>query len=91
MAVWQPALTALFTRKQQGIQQTSILIRSKKWLLPIEKQSLCWAKTSPICVVGTSGRWDVEAIELLSKDGLTLQLENWQKVGRSKRRRVSKQ
>jgi hypothetical protein len=30
MAVWQPAFTALFTRKQQGIQQTSIVIRSKK-------------------------------------------------------------
>jgi len=28
-------------------------------------------------------RWDVDAIELLSKYGLTRQLENWQKVGGS--------
>jgi len=28
-------------------------------------------------------RWDVEAIELLSKYGLTRQLENWQKLGGS--------
>jgi hypothetical protein len=28
-------------------------------------------------------RWDVDAIELLSKYGLTPQLENWQKVGGS--------
>jgi hypothetical protein len=33
MAVWQPALTALFTRKQQEIQQTSIVIRSKKMVV----------------------------------------------------------
>jgi hypothetical protein len=83
-AVWQPAFTALFTRKQQGIQQTSILIRSKKWLLQIEKQSLCWATTGSICVVGTSGRWDVDAIELLSKYGLTPQLEIGQKVSGSR-------
>jgi hypothetical protein len=81
MAVWQPAFTALFTRKQQGIQQSSIIIRSKKMVLPIEKQSLCWATTRSICVVGTSARWDVDAIELLSKYGLTPQLELWQKVG----------
>jgi len=57
------------------------LLEAKKWLLQIEKQSLCWATTWPICVVGTSGRWDVDAIELLSKYRLTPQLENWQKVG----------
>jgi hypothetical protein len=39
------------------------LLEAKKWWLPIEKQSLCWAKNKPICVVGTSGRWDVDAIE----------------------------
>jgi hypothetical protein len=33
MAVWQPALTALFTRKQQRIQQNSIVIRSKKMVV----------------------------------------------------------
>jgi hypothetical protein len=33
MAVRQPAFTAFFTRKQQGIQQTSILIRSKKMVV----------------------------------------------------------
>ena len=33
MAVFQPALTALFTRKQQGIQQNSILIRNKKMVV----------------------------------------------------------
>jgi hypothetical protein len=30
MAVLQPAFTAFFTRKQQEIQQSSIVIRSKK-------------------------------------------------------------
>jgi hypothetical protein len=30
MTVLQPAFTAFFTRKQQGIQETSIIIRSKK-------------------------------------------------------------
>jgi hypothetical protein len=60
------------------------LLEAKKWLLPIEKQSLCWATTPSICVVGTSARWDVDAIELLSKYGLTRQLENWQKVGGSR-------
>jgi hypothetical protein len=60
------------------------LLEAKKWLLPIEKQSLCWATISPICVVPTSVRWDVDAIELLSKYGLTRQLENWQKVGGSR-------
>ena len=30
MAVGLPGFTAFFTRKQQGIQQTSIVIRSKK-------------------------------------------------------------
>ena len=59
------------------------LLEAKKWWLPIEKQSLCWATTSPIFVVGTSGRWDVDAIELLSKYGLTPQLEIGQKVGGS--------
>jgi len=49
-----------------------------------DKQSLCWATTGPICVVGTIARWDVDAIELLSKDGLTRQLENWQKLGGSR-------
>jgi hypothetical protein len=39
------------------------LLEAKKWWLPIEKQSLCWATTRPICVVGTSARWDVDAIE----------------------------
>jgi hypothetical protein len=29
-------------------------------------------------------RWDADAIELLSKYGLTRQLENWQKVGGSR-------
>jgi hypothetical protein len=33
MAFWQPAFTAFFTRKQQGIQQTSIVIRSKKMVV----------------------------------------------------------
>jgi hypothetical protein len=51
---------------------------------PIEKQSLCWATTGLICVVRTIARWDVDAIELLSKYGLTRQLENWQKVGGSR-------
>jgi transaldolase len=49
----------------------------------IEKQSLCWATTGSICVVRTIARWDVDAIELLSKYGLTPQLEIWQKVGGS--------
>jgi len=53
-------------------------------LLQIEKQSLCWATTKPIFQVPTSARWDVDAIELLSKYGLTRQLENWQKVGGSR-------
>jgi hypothetical protein len=57
----------------------------------IEKQSLCWATTKPIFQARTIARWDVDAIELLSKYGLTRQLENWQKVGGYKRRRVSKQ
>jgi len=43
------------------------LLEAKKWWLPIEKQSLCWATTGSICVVGTIARWDVDAIELLSK------------------------
>jgi hypothetical protein len=33
MAVWQPAFTAFFTRKQQRIQQNSIVIRSKKMVV----------------------------------------------------------
>jgi hypothetical protein len=33
MAVGQPAFTALFTRKQQEIQQTSIVIRIKKMVV----------------------------------------------------------
>jgi hypothetical protein len=33
MAVWQPAFTVFFTRKQQRIQQSSILIRSKKMVV----------------------------------------------------------
>jgi hypothetical protein len=33
MAVLQPAFTAFFTRKQQGIQQNSIVIRSKKMVV----------------------------------------------------------
>jgi len=33
MAVWQPAFTAFFTRKQQGIQQISIVIRIKKMVV----------------------------------------------------------
>jgi hypothetical protein len=33
MAVLQPAFTAFFTRKQQGIQQTSIVIRRKKMVV----------------------------------------------------------
>ena len=33
MAVWQPVFTAFFTRKQQRIQQISILIRSKKMVV----------------------------------------------------------
>jgi|GEM_PF-2639436 len=33
MAVLQPAFTALFTRKQQGIQPTSIVIRIKKMVV----------------------------------------------------------
>jgi hypothetical protein len=33
MAVLQPAFTAFFTRKQQRIQQTSIVIRSKKMVV----------------------------------------------------------
>jgi len=52
-------------------------------LLPIEKQSLGSATTGSICVVGTIARWDVDAIELLSKYGWTRQLENWQKVSGS--------
>jgi len=60
------------------------LLEAKKWWLPIEKQSLCWATTRSICVVGTIARWDVDAIELLSKYRLTPQLENWQKVGGSR-------
>jgi hypothetical protein len=63
------------------------LLEAKKWLLPIEKQSLCWPTTKPICVVGTIARWDVGAIELLSKYRLTPQLEIWQKVERICHRR----
>jgi hypothetical protein len=33
MAVWQPAFTDFFTRKQQGIQQTSLVIRIKKMVV----------------------------------------------------------
>jgi hypothetical protein len=37
-----------------------------------------------LCCRNHSARWDVDAIELLSKYGLTRQLENWQKVGGSR-------
>ena len=91
MAFWQPALTAFFTRKQQGIQQISIVIRIKKMVVADrETVSVLGNNWVNLCCRNIA-RWDVDAIELLSKYGLTRQLENWQKVGRSKRRRVSKQ
>jgi hypothetical protein len=61
------------------------LLEAKEWLLPIEKQSLCWATTGSICVVGTSARWDVDAIEQwqISIDSAVREL--------AESRRVSKQ
>jgi hypothetical protein len=44
-AVWQPALTAFSTRKQQRIQQTSIVIRSKKKVV---------AARETVCVLGNN-------------------------------------
>jgi hypothetical protein len=61
MAVWQPAFTAFFTRKQQRIQQTSIVIRSKKMVVADrETVSLIrnnWANLSCPNLRAIDGMW----------------------------------
>jgi len=65
MAVLQPVFTALFTRKQQRIQQTSIVIRSKKMVRSRSRDSLSDPQQLRQSVLSEPprDRSDVDAIE----------------------------